>query len=200
MAPSASADRVTFRVQLGFRDYLDRTVASWRTWGLFLVVAALMAGTTLYQPANPPPDAVNSATKVFFMFEFPFLLVLVPIVILIVSLHAWRMHRKYLAPQEMTLSEESISFASSEASGALPWTSYTCYKETRWSFILWRGSVWTMFPKRTLASSDDLRRCRNLLAKHLRQSRWPDFPFPVSSWLDVQLLTKVLVATSQVFC
>jgi YcxB-like protein len=75
LAPFTAADKVTFTVHLRFRNYLDRALASWLTWGFVLVVGGLMTGMTLYSAAHPPPDAVNSSTKVFFMFVLPAFLV-----------------------------------------------------------------------------------------------------------------------------
>jgi YcxB-like protein len=93
-------------------------------------------------------------------------------IILVFSVHAWRSNAKYSVPQGIALSEDSIAFAGADASGTVPWTSFTHYKETPWSFILWRGSHWVMFPKRAFTSWDDLNRCRDLLHRHLQRSRW----------------------------
>jgi hypothetical protein len=90
------------------------------------------------------------------------------------SKHTWFACRKYGGPQEVALSDEAISFGGRDASGTIPWTSYTHFKETPWSFIVWKqhGSAWTMFPKRAFHSSEDRDRSRDLLARHLQQSRW----------------------------
>jgi hypothetical protein len=172
LAPSTSPDRITFRFQLGFRDYLDRTLASWLTWGMCLAVAGMFIGVSLYSAAHPPPQAVNSATKVFFVFMVPFFLVFVTMIVLIFSIHGWRSGAKYNAPQEIAVSEVAVDFASTTGSGTLPWSSFRQYKETLWSFIIWRGSHWMLFPKRAFASWDDLNRCRELLDRHLQRSRW----------------------------
>jgi hypothetical protein len=174
LATSPRADSVRFTVQLGFWDYFDRTIASWRTWGFLIAMAGLMLGVGAYAAANPPHDAIYSATQMFFMFEIPFLVVMTAIIILIGSLHSWLSNIKHSAPQEVAISEDSIVFSGADASGALAWTVYTRYKETPWSFILWKpgGSAWTIFPKRAFASPNDLLRCRALLDRHLAKSRW----------------------------
>jgi hypothetical protein len=177
MGPSAQTDRVTFTVQLRYRDFVDLTLASWFTWAFVLGVAVLIITVTFVSVADPPQDAVLSTTEVFFIFMVPFFLVAVTMIILIGSFHAWRSHAKYSVPQEIALSEESIAFAGADASGTLPWTTFMYYKETWWSFILWRGSFWRCsfwmaFPKRTFASWEDVSRCRQLLERHLRRSRW----------------------------
>jgi len=169
---STSADRVALTVQPGFRDYLACTVASWRTWGICLVPGVLLLGISLYSAANPPPNVVNSAAKVFLLFVVPFFLVCVTMIVMIFSVHSWRLHVKYAGPEEVALCEESIAFSSANASGVFPWTRFEHYKETRWHFILWRGSRWMMLPKRAFTSWDDLNRCRELLDHRLRHSRW----------------------------
>ena len=52
--------------------------------------------------------------------------------------------------------------------------SFPHYKETPWSFILWQGAgkVWLLLPKRAFASSEDMARCRELLAGHSKPSIW----------------------------
>jgi YcxB-like protein len=177
MGRSAQPDRVTFTVQLRYRDFVDLTLASWFTWAFVLGVAVLIITVTFVSAADPPQDAVLSTTQVFFIFMVPFFLVAVTMIILIGTFHAWRSHAKYSVPQEIALSEESIAFAGADASGTLPWTTFMYYKETWWSFILWRGSFWRCsfwmaFPKRAFTSWDDVSRCRQLLEQHLRRSRW----------------------------
>jgi hypothetical protein len=173
--PTSSADQsVNLRLHLRFRDFLDRTLASWLTRGFLAGTTVLMIGTSLYAAANPPPNPIYSGTQVFFMFGLPILLVMMVVLILVLSVRAWWTHSRNAVPQELSLSAVSIAFSGPEGSGTLPWSVYHCFKETRWSFILWnsRTSAWTMFPKRAFRSEEDLRRCRELLARHLLQSRW----------------------------
>jgi hypothetical protein len=172
LAPSTAAGRIRLSFRLGFRDYVDRTVASWLTRGICLVVAGALVGISLYAAAHPPPRAVNSNTKVFFMFVCPFYLVLVTMVVLMSSIRGWLAHRKYTGLQQVALSDVSVEFAGADGTGAVPWTSFKHYKETLWSFILWRGPIWMLLPKRAFASEDDLCRCRELLDRHLQRSGW----------------------------
>ncbi len=143
-------------------------------WGFLIAMSGLMLGVGAYAAANHPPDAIYSATQMFFMFEIPFLLVMTAIIILIGSLHSWLSSIKHSAPREVAISQDSIVFSGADVRGALTWTVYTRYKETPWSFILWkpRGSASTIFPKRAFASPDHLLRCRALLDQHLAKSRW----------------------------
>lgn len=170
---SGSKDRVTVHFQLKYRDYLDRTVASCWTWAIFLFVAAVLGGTSLSLEAHPPPDAIYSGAQVFFLFEVPFLLVLIALLIPMFSFLTWRSHAKLLIPQQVAFGEESIEFASGDGSGKVPWTTYANYKETRWSFIIWKSRVaWLLVPKRYFASPDDIERFRALVGRRLQQSRW----------------------------
>jgi uncharacterized membrane protein len=174
-APLASSgERIVLRFRLGFRDYLDRAAASWFTWGMILGFAGMILGISIYEGQHPPPRAVYSVTQVYFMFMLPATVVMAVMVIFIAAAHPWFSHTKHLIPQEMALSEESIGMASADGTSEVPWTTYTRYKETRWSFILWkgRGGVWMMLPKRAFACADDIDRCRDLLGRHLRRSRW----------------------------
>lgn len=173
-APAASPDKITLQFQLRFRDYLDRTIASRRTWGMILAVVALVVGTFIYSAAHPPPQAVYSATRVFFMAVPPFVLVMTTMIVMLTSIYHWRAHTQCLIPQELVLSNEGIAFASRDESGIVAWTVYPRFKETRWSFILWEphSSAWLLLPKRSFASIDDLRRCEALLSSHLRRSPW----------------------------
>ncbi len=171
---SLNGDWVSFTVQLGFRDYLDRTAASWRTRGFMLAMTGMFAGVSAYAALNPPPNAVISAPVAFFAFVAPILLVTTAIITVIVAIYSWLTNLKYAAPQRVAISEDSIAFSGAQGQGTLPWTAYTRYKETRWSFILWNHAspVWTMFPKRAFESIDDVSRCGALLARHLVKSRW----------------------------
>jgi hypothetical protein len=55
---STAGHSVDLRLQLQFRDHLDRTLASWLTRGFLAGVTALIIGTSLYAAANPPPNAI----------------------------------------------------------------------------------------------------------------------------------------------
>jgi hypothetical protein len=174
IASAATSEAITLQFQLRYRDYLDRTLASWLTRSFILGFVAMILGTFIYAAMHPSPHAVYSYTQVFFMAVPPFILVMSTMIILITSIYHWRAHTQYLVPQKLLLSKDGIAFASRDESGVLAWTTYPLFKETRWSFILWqpRGSAWLMLPKRSFASTDDLRRCSTLLITHLRRSPW----------------------------
>ncbi len=174
ISTSSSVDWIKFRVRLGLRDYFDRTIASAKTWGIFLFVAAMVIGVGLVAAANPPPHAIYTPIQMFFLFQVPFLFVMMAVLIVVISVYSWLSQIRHSDAQEVAISEESLIFQGALAQGALPWTAYARYKETPWSFIVWNpaNSAWVMFPKRAFKSADDLRRCRELLARHLAYSRW----------------------------
>jgi hypothetical protein len=172
---TGQADLITFTFQLKFRDFVDLTIASWLTWAIILAAAVLVISAFL-SAGRAPENAVHSDTEVF-LFMLPFFLLFVLMAILIFSFHSWRTLAKYCIPQDVAISERSITLASIDGSSMLPWRTYAFYKETWWSFILWHGSAWRcsnwiLLPKRAFASWDDVGRCRELLEQHLKRSRW----------------------------
>ena len=54
---------------------------------------------------------------------------------------------------------ECAACAGADGSSVLPWKTFSYYKETPWSFILWRGTLWMLFPKRAFESRDGVSRC-----------------------------------------
>ena len=168
------ADGVAINFQLGYRDYLNRLLISWRIKGIALAIFLFVTGQCIYMSTQPNPEAVNSPAKVYFVFVLPFLAVMFAIIFPIVALVSWSSERKHLIPRQLVLGTERISFAGSAGTGFMPWTTYTHWLENRWCFVVWKpGSrIWDMFPKRAFASPLEIDRCRELLQQHLRKSRW----------------------------
>ena len=170
--PTGTASPIRLKWKVGYRDYVVRMITSWRIWAFFLFMALLSGVIVLFQALHPDPAAVNSPGKVYFLFMLPILLGIMPVAILVISFVNWRSYAKYHGPQEVAFSEESIAFTGADGYGTTDWASYKFYKETPWSFVLWQGLQSMMFPKRAFATPGDLRRFRDLLARHLRRSRW----------------------------
>lgn len=177
VTPADAATRavhgIMLEFRLGLRDYIDRSLNSFLTWSMIIALEGLFIGTFVYVMSKPNPDAVNSPTKVFF-FLLPFLVLIIPMIILLTSFHNWFDHKKHLIPQRMTISAGSVYLASQDGTSTLPWSTYPRYKETRRSFILWnpQTKTWIMLPKRAFASKDQIEQCRMLLASNSRQSIW----------------------------
>ncbi len=174
VVPADSTDRIVLRFRLGFRDYVHRTLFSARTWGAVLFLAAATLGLTLYAGAHPPPRPVYTIGQVYFMFVLPITVFVGMLMVLFLAVNTWFSHKPHLIPQETILSQESITFISSDGTGVFPWTIYTSYKETSRCFIVWnpKGGAWMLLPKRAFASPEEWSRCRELLAAHLRRSNW----------------------------
>jgi hypothetical protein len=170
---SSSGDRITVRYCLSYWDFLDRALASWFTWGLILAIDGLIGGTFLYSLLFPTPDALPVTPGTIWLLFLP-LLIPPAMCIVVFSILPWRAHAKHPDPQQLSLSEESVDFAGNEGQGMVGWANFRFYKETRRSFIFWGRdrSLWVMLPKRAFVSPDDVQRCRALLSRHLRKSRW----------------------------
>lgn len=173
--PVPRGERVTLNLRLGFRDYLDCTFASWFARVVILGLGAgIPLGTGAYAATQPHPHAIYSTAQMFCFFVLPFALFMVAMLTFLITFRNWRAHAAYLVPQEVSFSDLSIDTSSRDGTSSLPWSTYTCYKETRRSFLLWstRTSAWLLIPKRNIESADNLDRCRALLGRHVRQSPW----------------------------
>src|SRR5262249_23813905 len=84
---------IALTVQLKYRDYVVRMVTSWRTKGIALGILALVIGTFLYSTAHPPPDAVNSPTKVFLII-LPIMTTMLLVMLSLISLISWFSEKK----------------------------------------------------------------------------------------------------------
>lgn len=173
-ARPATPGAIALKFRLGFRDYLDRALASCFTGSMVLAVAGCTLGLTIYCGAHPPPHAVYSATQVYFYFVVPFTLVMIVMIVLITTIAPWRSHAKHLVPQKVALAEDTISITDAGTEGVLPWSTFKYFKENSRGFIIWRSwrSAWVMLPKRAFYSERSVEECRALLMKRLHYSRW----------------------------
>jgi len=173
LAPAGfvAGNGITLRLQLKYRDYLSRFISSWRFKGIAVFLLALMTVINFF--SAPVPDAVNSPLKT----EVIMVAMMIPtlaMVMLVVCFLSWRAEKKYLEPQQILLTHEGIEFTGRDSSGRMPWSSYKCFLENRWSFFVWQpgSTAWFMFPKREFASASDLTRFRDILQTNLKPSRW----------------------------
>jgi len=165
---------LVLRFQLGYWDYLDRTLASWRIWGLLFAIYGLMIGSHVAAASNSPPNPVYSSTQIFFWFEVPLMLLLGTFVILLASVVTWRAHARQLVPMEIRLTADEMEISANGACESGNWSAYTCFKETRRSWIIWHRAThaWLLLPKRALQSPPEIELCRSLVTRNLRPSRW----------------------------
>jgi hypothetical protein len=170
-APPAT-DGIVLNFQLGYRDYLSRLFISWWTRGFLLVVYSYIFGLYINSLMHPDPEAVNSPTKVMFVFMLPIFTAGMAIIMPFAALIQWRQHTKYLPPRQLVLSAERIGMAEPNGTAYAPWTAYKYWRESQSCFVIWKGQQWDMFPKRAFTSQADIEKCRTFLQQNLKRSRW----------------------------
>ncbi|MEN6498529.1 MAG: YcxB family protein [Thermoguttaceae bacterium] len=169
------AGSVSAQFRLRYRDYLDRSLASWFTRGLMMFFGALIAGVFLYASQKPHPNAVYSDLQVFCYFGIPFIIIMAVMPVFVGATHAWFGHFRILVLQNVSLSEQGLSHTSVDGHAVISWQTPTCYKETPWSFILWwpgNTGAWMLLPKRAFSTLDAIDRCRQILSSHAKSSTW----------------------------
>jgi len=92
-ARTSSSNVITLNIQLGYRDYLVRTMTSWWSKSITLSVIIFVSGDSAYLAAFPPPDAVNSSFKSFVLVLVPSLVAMFAVILPLMSLFAWSVHR-----------------------------------------------------------------------------------------------------------
>ena len=168
---SPAADRVTISFHPQYLDSLACTLASWRTRGVCLALAAFMLVCFCFAMSAPRPNAVNSPATVLAMM-IPVYATGCLMIVVMFSVLSWRFNRSYAGSREIALSNQGIAYSGLDGIATLTWASLAHYKETSWVFVVWRGSRWVMLPKRSFTSLNDVLQCRDLLDRHLQRSRW----------------------------
>jgi FtsH-binding integral membrane protein len=165
-------DGIVLNFQLGYKDYLNRMLISWKTKGILLMMYLFIFGLYLHSLAHPVPNAVNSPTKVLLVFMLPMTTIGMAIVLPVATFFTWRSHKKYLPPRQFVLSAGRIGMAEPDGTAFAPWTAYKYWLENQWCFMIWKGQHWDMFPKRAFASQAEIEKCRAFLQQNLKLSRW----------------------------
>jgi len=168
----AAVEGIVLNFQLGYRDYLNRLLISWWTRGFLLVAYSYIFGLYINSLMHPDPEAVNSPTKVMFVFMLPIFTAGMAIIMPFAALIQWRQHTKYLPPRQLVLSAERIGMAEPNGTAFAPWTAYKYWRESQSCFVIWKGQQWDMFPKRAFTSPADIEKCRTFLQQNLKRSRW----------------------------
>jgi hypothetical protein len=153
-APSPQPGSVTLVFRLRYRDYLDRSFASWFTRGMAIFFVLIMLGAFIAASMNPPEHPVYSAGQVFAFFVLPFLVVIALMVFILGATQCWLSH--FRVEQTVTLSDTAISEVSAGGQSVMNWETPTRFKETPWSFIVWwpRTQGWLQLPKRAFSTVD----------------------------------------------
>ena len=166
--------RVTFK--LGFWDWFDRSMASYRGgrgMGLYWLVMVICVGAFVYFEA-PNPNAKRQAGEIFCYYLLPVAFIGAVCMALAKTAASWLGAGQYREEQTVTLGDEALTVASRDKTTLHAWETYARYKETRFSFLMWSvGSrQWLLLPKSAFDSPRAVERCRELLAAHLERSGW----------------------------
>jgi hypothetical protein len=113
----ATSNGIALTIKLGYWDYFNRSITSWRMRGMFLAIIAFMVGVVVFTPA--PPHAVNSPEKTL-LIMLPIFTVMMGFVIAVLSFISWRAEKKCLDPQHIVINEEGVEFAGRDITGRLP--------------------------------------------------------------------------------
>ncbi len=172
-APSTDYRSVTLEFRLAYRDYLDRSIASWATRGFAAFVTLSLFGSFITVTLNPPKDAIFQWWQMLPMLV-PFWMLLALMPVILSATVPWMNNRRSLTDQIVTLSPAGLDSVFSGGHVVMDWGTPVFYKETPWSFIIWCPSTggWLLLPKRAFSTVDGANRCRDLLGAHATRSTW----------------------------
>ena len=175
-SPGAKASdlRVTYR--LGFWNWFDRSMASYRGargMGLYWLVMVICVGIFVCLEA-PNPNAKRQAWEVFCYYLLPLAVIGAVFMALASSAASWLGAGQFREEQSVTLGDEGLTVSSRDKVTIQTWDTYARYKETRFSFLMWSVSSrnWLLLPKSAFDSLQSVEKCRDLLAAHLTRSTW----------------------------
>lgn len=170
----AGPDDIVLQFRISYRDYMDRTLCSWRLRGMYLLILVIFGGSFLSAALNPQPGAIFSPVQVFLYFLLPFLVFSAVFGFFIFTTHDWFKHRQAITTQTVIVAEKGFMCESSMGHVAYSWDQPTSFKETRWSFLLWHPDTrfWLLLPKRAFKSSDSIDACRKILGSRAKRSTW----------------------------
>jgi hypothetical protein len=167
---------VTVDYRLGYWNCADLSLASWAS-GRF-VILLMIAGFSALSVYNfialgRVPNPKFSRLTVVCCFMGPGMILLVILSVFMATTQWWLTLRRQLKRRTVRLRASSITFIENGATSTVPWTVYTHFKETPWSFLAWRGNRnWLLLPKSAFSSIAAQERCRELFARHLKPSTW----------------------------
>lgn len=175
--PSAAEPKpesLQIEINLQFVDYVDRALASWRLRIAMFVVAAVVLGLFVVASYNRAPNAPFSIGETFLYFCLPLLLALELVIFGFMTLGSWWRHRPFLSTQHLELSDTGMCCSQREVRASGEWNERIRYTETQQSFLLWWVDArdWIQIPKRSFATQNGIDRCRHILAKNVRRSKW----------------------------
>lgn len=176
-AAAMTLDRsaTTIDVRLTLWNWFDWSLASWALGrGIALGWTGMLLGCWIAVSLTPNPNAKLTKVELLVYWVLPAALVGSTLLVTFFTIYSWFTHRREHGPHTVSLGEEAVTVATKDGTGTLAWTTFTRYKETPWSFLIWNISPgnWLMLPKSAFPSLKALDDCRDLLARRLRKSTW----------------------------
>lgn len=167
-------DAVSVEFRLRFRDYVDRTLASWSSRALSGLFLLITLGTFVYGALQPVPGAVVSPAEILMYFMPPVLIIQTLFLLFVHCVHSWFNERPHRCDMRVAVSDRGVEHATDSDRSMTAWSVPTRFKESPRSFyVWWPGTrVWLMLPKRAFASAAEIQQCRALLATHAEESTW----------------------------
>ena len=174
-APTHDCSKISIDVRLSLWNWFDWSLASWALGrGVPIFCTGMLILGWFVASLTPNPKAKFTEAQVFFYFVIPASVAGSAVLVTFLTTYSWFTHRKENRLHTISLGEESVTVATKDGTGTLAWTTFTRYKETPWSFLVWNNSTgnWLMLPKSAFPSLKALEDCRELLARRLRKSTW----------------------------
>lgn len=173
-AAESSHHRETVQFQLSFRDYVDRTWASWQSRSIVTGLVLFVMSVSVFALLQPAPDAKIAPEKVFLFFMLPFCFVMALVIAAALTIRNWWSERGLTGVMSVAINEQGVAFSSQGLQNFAPWDQPPRYKETRRSFFLWwpKTKVWLQIPKQSFPSIRAANQCGGLLKRHGEPSSW----------------------------
>jgi hypothetical protein len=170
----ATPGDIVLQFKTSYRDYMDRTLASWRLRGICLLFLFIIGISFVSAALNPSPAAIFSPVQVFFYFMLPFLVFAAVFGFFLFTTHDWLRHRRAIRTQTVIVAEKGFMCESSLGHVAYSWDQPMSFKETPWSFLIWQSGTgfWLLLPKRVFQSSGSIDTCRKILCSRAKRSTW----------------------------
>lgn len=167
-------DTLNVRFFFRFPDFLDATLASWRTRAVMLLPAVAIAAGTAFAFLPGAAPAVRSPREIL-VAVVPWVVGPVVVFPLLFAGYAWLMNPFRRDEEDLTFGPSGVAARLSGGRVQVGWEQIEWFKETPRSYIVWgRGVPWPAYllvPKRVLSAEQD-RRLADLLDARSKRTTW----------------------------
>ncbi len=156
---------ITYRPSLGDLVHAARIWEAnhWKTANRLVAIALLAFGAFLVYGRTYPWAVLFLILGLLEFFN------LLPAAVLRAFIE-WKSNPKFREEYQLTITPEHLHFRTETIDSTLKWTHYSSYLETSKAFILIYGKrMYTVIPKRALASPEQPEQLRNLLRNAIRR-------------------------------